>query len=211
MFIADNESLIMLRICSVTSKCTGKKRKKQVQVFPWAPSVCGDLWPQLFGDGGPPLSGNASSVGYHGRWNKFLVPPFHGLHARPRVQVNLAITRQGARPRVVTLFFFCPFFVWRQRLIDIVCLVLVLFSVFLPGRCRSLKYWPEEENIVCLLPDPADAVCWNSSLASHDPVIPYVGSLALAGGGSPNHKPERQETNFFANWPFSGFFPQLCP
>lgn len=140
MFIADNESLIMLRICSVTSKCTGKKRKKQVQVFPWAPRVRGDLWPQLFGHGGPPLSGNASSVGYRGRWNKFLVPPFHGLHARPRVQVNLAMIRQGARPRVVTLFFFCPFlFGVRDSEALSVSFSSCSLSVFLPGRCRSLK------------------------------------------------------------------------
>lgn len=148
-----------------------KNEKKQVQVFPWAPRVRGDLWPQLFGHGGPPLSGNASSVGYRGRWNKFLVPPFHGLHARPRVQVNLAMIRQGARPRVVTLFFFALFCLaseTQRRCLSRSRPVLSLCSC--PAAVAPSKYWPEEENIVCLLPDPADAaVSWNSSLASRKP------------------------------------------
>lgn len=130
MFTADNESLIMLRIFKHVQNAL---KKKQVQVFPWAPRVRGGLWPQLFGHGGPPLSGNASYIRYRGRWNKFLVPPFP---ARPCVQVNLAMIRQGrARPRVVTFFFFGLFCLASEAWLS----VSVLPSVFLPARARPLS------------------------------------------------------------------------
>lgn len=110
-----------------------------------------------------------------------------------------------ARPRVVTLFFW-PFFVWRQRLRGIVCLV--LFSLCVPARPLSLpqNIGPKKKTlfvyyrirptllflgIVRLHHGNLLGFC---ASRSHDPVTPYVGSLALAGGGSPNHRPERDET-----------------